>query len=116
MQADSLFSPPDTSTAESFCFGPVSSFILELLVTALYSSPVAYWTPSELGGSSASVMSFGHLTGRKLEWLAIPFSSGPLFIRTFHYDPSVLGGLAWWKLGIECFLIVLVCFFIAIII
>ena len=46
-------SPPDTSTTDCrFCFGPVSSFFLELLVIALCSScscPVSYWTPSDLG-------------------------------------------------------------------
>ena len=30
------------------------------------------------------------LAARTLEWLAIPFSRGPDFIRTLHYDPSVL--------------------------
>ena len=47
-----LFSPPDTSTtACHFRFGPAASFILELLAIALRSSPVAYWTPSNLGGA-----------------------------------------------------------------
>ena len=53
-----LLSPPDTSTTECrFRFGPAASFILELLI-ALRSSPVAYWTPSILGGSSFGVISF----------------------------------------------------------
>ena len=30
-----------------------------------------------------------------LKWFANPFSNGSLFIRTFHHDPSVLGGLTW---------------------
>ena len=30
---------------------------------------------------------------RILEWVAIFSSSGPRFVRTVHYDPSVLGGL-----------------------
>ena len=52
-----LLSPPDTFTTEChFCFGPASSFFLELLVTALCSSPVAYWTPSSLKGSSSGVI------------------------------------------------------------
>ena len=29
---------------------------------------------------------------RILKWFAIPFSSGPHFVRTLHQDPSVLGG------------------------
>ena len=54
-----LLSPPDTSTAEHhFRCGPTTSFFLELLVSAPYSSPVAYWTPSNLGGLSFGVISF----------------------------------------------------------
>ena len=54
-----LLSPPDTSTTvRHFCFGPVTAFFLELLVTALSFSPVAYWTPTNLRGSSFSVISF----------------------------------------------------------
>ena len=34
----------------------------------------------------------GVLKARILSWFAIPFSSGPHFVRTLHYDPSVLGG------------------------
>ena len=58
-QYQTLLSPPDTSTAEHcFCFGPGASFFLELLVIALYPSPVAYWTSSSLRGSSTSIISF----------------------------------------------------------
>ena len=39
-------------------FGPAASFFLELLVIGICSSPVAYWTPSNLGGSSFSAMCF----------------------------------------------------------
>ena len=34
----------------------------------------------------------GILKTRMLKWFAIPFSSGPRFVRTLHYDPSILGG------------------------
>ena len=52
-------SPQDTFTAEChFCIGPATSFFLELLVIALQSSPGAYWTPTNLGGSSSGVISF----------------------------------------------------------
>ena len=37
----------------------------------------------------------GVLKARILKWFAIPFSSGPHFVRTFHHDPSILGGLTW---------------------
>ena len=30
--------------------------------------------------------------GKKLKWFAIPFSTGPRFVRTLHHNPSVLGG------------------------
>ena len=43
-----LLSPPDTSKIEyCFCFDPVASSFLELLVIAFWSFPVAYWTPSD---------------------------------------------------------------------
>ena len=34
----------------------------------------------------------GVLKARILKWFAIPFSSGPRFVRTLHRDPSILGG------------------------
>ena len=47
------------STTEChFCFFPAASFLLEVLVIALCSSPVAYWTPSNLGDSPYGVISF----------------------------------------------------------
>ena len=59
LQHQNLLSPPDTSTTEHhFCFGSAASFFLELLVIALCSSPVAYWTPSDLEGSSSGVKPF----------------------------------------------------------
>ena len=30
----------------------------------------------------------GFLKARVLKWFAIPFSSGPRFVRTLHHDPS----------------------------
>ena len=35
---------------------------------------------------------YGVLQERRLKWFAIPFSSGPHFVRPLHYDPSVLVG------------------------
>ena len=59
LQYRTLLSPPDTSTTEHhFCFGPTASYFLELLVIALHSSPVAYWTSSYLEDSSSSVLCF----------------------------------------------------------
>ena len=51
-----FLSPPSTSTSvRHFHFGPASSFFLELF---LCSSPVEYWTPTNLEGSPFSVISF----------------------------------------------------------
>ena len=30
-----------------------------------------------------------------LKWFAVPFSSGPHFVRTLHHDLSILGGPTW---------------------
>ena len=35
----------------------------------------------------------GVLKARILTWFAIPFSSGPRFVRTLHRNPSILGAL-----------------------
>ena len=43
-----LFSPADACTTEChFHFGPVTSFLLELLVIALCLPTIEYWTPSD---------------------------------------------------------------------
>ena len=56
LQHRTLLSPPNTSTPGCrFCFGSASSCLLKLL---LQSSPVAYGTPTDLGSSSFSVISF----------------------------------------------------------
>ena len=34
----------------------------------------------------------GVLKARILKWFAIPFSSGPCFVRTLHHDPTILHG------------------------
>ena len=53
LQHHILLSSLDTSTTEHlFHFGPTTSFFLGLLVVVFCSSPVAYWTPSDLGNSS----------------------------------------------------------------
>ena len=55
LQHWTLLSPPDTSThGHHFCFGSTSSFFLEVF---LCSFPVAYWTPTNLGCLSFSVIS-----------------------------------------------------------
>jgi len=83
LQLQTLFSPPGISTTvRHFFFGPAASFFLKLLVIALCSSSVAYWTPSNLGGSFSGVFFFspfhtvhGVLMARILEQFVIPSSS-----------------------------------------
>ena len=43
-----------STTRWCYCFGSISSFVLELF---LHWSPVAYWVPTDLGSSSFSVLS-----------------------------------------------------------
>ena len=59
LQHWTLLLPTDTSTTVChFHFGPAASFFLELLAVALCSSPVTYWIPPNLEGSSSSVIYF----------------------------------------------------------
>ena len=111
LQHRTLLPSPVTSTPERcFCFGPATSFFLELLVIALYSSLVAYWTPSVLGTHLpvSYLFAFSYffafsciLEARILEWFAIPSSSGPHFVRTLHYEQLVLYSnllfLLYWR-------------------
>ena len=82
-----LLSSPDISTTEHhFCFGPAASFFLGLLVVILCSSPVAYWTPSNLGDSSFGVISFSLFiqfmrSSRQVYW-GDPSSSGSDFVNS----------------------------------
>ena len=100
LQHQILLSSSDTSTTEChFCFGPASSFFLELMVVVLCSSPVAYWTPSDLEGSSFGVISFClFIQFMEFSWyiywgVCHSLLHGSHFVRTLHYDPSVLSGL-----------------------
>ena len=70
---------PDTSTTEChFLFAPAALFFLKLLVIALCSSPVAYYTLSDMVGSSSSVISFCLFIlfmgcSRQEYWSSLPF-------------------------------------------
>ena len=56
LQHQTLLSPPDTyTTGPSLCFGSASLFLLELF---FHPFPVAYWTPTDLGGSFSSFILF----------------------------------------------------------
>ena len=84
-----LSSPVPSTTGSCFCFGSISSFFLELF---LHSSPVAYGALLTWGInlSVSYLLPFhtvhGVLKAGMLKWFAIPFSSGPHFVRTIHYS------------------------------
>ena len=74
---------------------------LHLFILSGVISPVAYWgilgtyQPVEFIFQCPIFLPFhtvlGVLKARILKWFAIPFSSGPRFVRT-HHDSFVLGG------------------------
>ena len=75
-------------------------FLLSGVISPLISSSVlgTYW-PGEFIFQCPIFLPFhtvhGVLKARILKWFAIPFSSGPHFVRTLHDDPSVLDGPTW---------------------
>ena len=72
---------------------PFSSGVISPLIS---SSILGTYQPGELIFQCPIILPFhpvhGVLKVRILKWFAIPFSSGPHFVRTLHHDPSVLGG------------------------
>ena len=72
-----LPSPVTSTTVFWLCFGSISPFFLDLF---LYSSPVAYWTPTDLGSSYFSVLSFCLFIpfmgfSRQEYWRGLPLTS-----------------------------------------
>ena len=75
-------------------------FILSGIISPLSSSSIlGTYRPVEFIFQCPIFLPFhavhGVLKARILKWFAILFSSGPLFLRTLHHDPSVLGGSSW---------------------
>ena len=71
-------------------------FILSGVISLLFSSSIlGTYQPGEFIFQCPIVLPFytlhGVLKARILKWFAIPFSSGPHFIRSLHHDPSILG-------------------------
>ena len=71
-------------------------FILSGVICSLVShSMLGTYRPGEFIFQCPIVLPFytlhGVLKARILKWFAIPFSSGPHFIRSLHHDPSILG-------------------------
>ena len=114
LQHQILLSSPDTSTTEHcFHFGPAASFFLRLLVVLLRSSTVAYWTPSDLGDSSFSVISFcpfiqflrshskytGVVCHFLLQWITFCQSSPLWPIYLGSYTTTQHGYIATWLIA-----------------
>ena len=78
LQHQTLFPSPVTSTTGyCFCFGSMSSFFLELF---LHWTPVVHWSPTDLGSSSLSILSFCLFIlfmgfSRQEYWSGLPFPS-----------------------------------------
>ena len=75
----------------------LSLFIPSGAISRLFSSSIlSTCRPGELIFQCPIFLPFhivhGVLRARMLKWFAIPFSSGPHFVRTLHHGPSVLGG------------------------
>ena len=95
-----LLSPLDTFTAgHCFCFGSVSSLLLELLLS---SSPVAYWALTDLGSSSFSIISFClfiifMVFSRQEYWSGLSFPSpvDHVLSKLSTMTCLVLGGPTW---------------------
>ena len=50
---------------------------------------------SSSSSSNAFHTAHGVLKARILRWFAIPFCSGPRFVRTLHHDLPIFGGPTW---------------------
>ena len=75
-------------------------FILSGVISPLISSSIlGNYQPGEFIFQCTIFLPFRTvhrvLKARILKWFAIPFSSGPRFVRTLHHDQSVLGSPTW---------------------
>ena len=75
-------------------------FILSGVICPLISSSiVGTYLPEEFIFQCPIFLHFhtvhGVLKARILKLFAIPFCSGPRFVRTLHHNPSILGGPTW---------------------
>ena len=86
--------PVTSTTGHCFRFGAVSSFSLELF---LHWSPVIYWAPTDLGGSSFSVPSFCLCIlfmgfSRQENWSDLPF---PFAVDHILSELTTMTCLSW---------------------
>ena len=100
LQRQTLLSPPDTSPTERhFHFGPAVFLFLEILVIVLCSSPVAYRTSTNPGGSSFSVIAscfFIQFMGfsPQVYWSGLPFPSPVYHILSELFPMTLLSWVA----------------------
>ena len=101
LQLRILVPSPDMSTADHcFYFGSATSFFWKLLATALCSSPVAFWTPSNLGDSSFSVVSLCLFIqfmwfSWQIYWDSLPFPPPVDYVFFFQNSPLWPVHLGW---------------------
>ena len=89
-----LLSPVTSATGCCFCFGSIPSFFLELF---LHWSPVAYWTFTDPGRSSFSILLFCVFIlfmgfSRQEYWSGLPF---PFPVDYILSDLSTMTRLSW---------------------
>ena len=75
-------------------------FIFSEVSSVLFSSSILdTYQPREFIFQCFTFLPFhtdhGVLKATSLKWFAIPFASGPLFVRTLHHDPFILDGSTW---------------------
>ena len=87
-------SPVASTTGPCFHFGSLFSLFLELFSPFFFRRILGTCWPGEFIFQCPIFLPFhtvrGVLKARILKWFAIPFSSGPRFVRTLHHDLSVL--------------------------
>ena len=96
LQHRTLLPTPVTSTTELFLLW-LCLLILSGVISPLISSSIlGTYRPGEFMFQCPIFLPFhtvhGVFKARILKWFAIPFSSGPHFIRTLHHNLSILGG------------------------
>ena len=103
LQHLTLLLPPDSSTTEHrFCFDPAPTSFLELF---LCSSPVAYWTLTNLGGGSHSrVISFCLFIlfmgfSRQEYWSSLPFPPPVDYVLSELFTTTCLSWVAQHSLA-----------------
>ena len=74
-------------------------FILSGGISPLFSCILGTYRPGELIFQFPIFLPFliihGVFKARILKWFAIPFSSGPHFVRALYHDLPILGGPTW---------------------